>query len=267
MFRQRGIEIKTDAQLLKMREAGLIVGECLDLLASAANPGVTSRELDTIAEDHIRTRGGIPNFLGYHGYPATICTSVNDRVVHGIPDDTPLAEGSVLSIDCGCSVDGWHGDAAITVPIGRVSSDVLRLIEVCEGSLWAGLAAARLWGRVSDISHAVELYVRERGDYGILEDYVGHGIGSAMHMHPPVPNYGPPGRGPVLERGMALAVEPMITMGTIDTEVLDDDWTVVTSDGSWSAHFEHSFTLTPSGPVVLTAIDGGAARLGSIRLR
>jgi methionyl aminopeptidase len=266
VFRQRSIEIKSDPQLLKMREAGLIVAECLDLLAMAAAPGVTTRELDGIAEDQIRTRGGIPNFLGYHGYPATICASVNDRVVHGIPDDTPLMEGDALSIDCGCSVDGWHGDAAITVPIGRVSADVERMIEVCDGSLWAGLEAARLGGRVSDISHAVESHVRERGDYGILEDYVGHGIGSAMHMHPAVPNYGPPGRGPSLERGMALAVEPMITMGTIDTEVLDDDWTVVTSDGSWSAHFEHSFTLTPSGPVVLTALDGGAARLGEYQI-
>jgi methionyl aminopeptidase len=261
VFRQRGIEIKTDAQLRKMRAAGLIVGECLELLAEAATAGTTTRELDAIAEDHIRTRGGVPNFLGYHGYPATICTSVNDEVVHGIPDDTPLTDGDVLSIDCGCSVDGWHGDSAITVPIGTVSAELMRLIEACEGSLWAGLAAARLDGRLSDISHAVESYVRERGEYGILEDYVGHGIGSAMHMSPAVPNYGIPGRGPTLTRGIALAVEPMITLGGIVTEMLDDDWTVVTADGSWSAHFEHSFTLTTSGPVVLTALDSGAARL------
>ncbi len=261
MFRQRGIEIKNAAQLSSMRAAGLIVGEALQLLAEAAAPGVTTKELDAMAESHIRDRGGVPNFLGYHGYPATICASVNDRVVHGIPDDYALGSGDVLSIDCGCSVDGWHGDAAVTIGVDDVAPECQRLIDVCAGSLWAGLAAARLGGRVSDISHAVESYVRARGEYGVLEDYVGHGIGSAMHMAPSVPNYGPAGKGPTLVQGMALAVEPMITLGTIDTIVLGDEWTVATADGSRSAHFEHSFTLTPTGPVVLTALDGGAAGL------
>jgi methionyl aminopeptidase len=264
VFRQRGIELKTAAQLAKMREAGIIVAECLQLMADAAAPGVTTRQLDKLAETHIRSRGGEPNFLGYRGYPATVCASVNERVVHGIPDDVPLRDGDVLSLDCGCSVDGWHGDAAVSIGIGRVADDVRRLMDVCEGSLWAGLAAARLGGRVSDISNAVESYVRARGGYGILEDYVGHGIGSAMHMNPPVPNYGPPGRGPTLVEGLALAVEPMLTLGAIDTVVLDDDWTVVTADGSWAAHAEHSFTLTPSGPFVLTALDGGAAKFAEL---
>jgi len=267
MFRQRGIELKSDDQLAMMRTAGLIVGECLQLMSEAAEPGVSTRQLDEIAETHIRARGGVPNFLGYHGYPATICASVNDRVVHGIPDDVPLRDGDLLSLDCGCSFDGWHGDAAVSVGVGRVADKVRALMEVCEGSLWAGLAAARLGGHVSDISHAIESYVRARGNYGVLEDYVGHGIGSAMHMNPPVPNYGPPGKGPSLVKGLALAVEPMLTLGTIDTVVLDDDWTVITSDGSWAAHFEHSFTLTPSGPVVLTALDGGASKLAELGVR
>jgi methionyl aminopeptidase len=265
----RGLEIKTPDQIDLMRRAGLLVGETLELLREAARPGVTTGELDALAEKNIRAHDGIPSFLGY-GYPpfpATICASVNDEVVHGIPGSRELVDGDVISIDCGAIVDGWHGDAAITVAIGGVEAvpdDVRRLMEVTEEALWAGMAAARLGGRVSDISHAVESSVRAHGDYGILEDYVGHGIGTAMHLPPKVPNVGRPGRGPKLVKGLALAVEPMVTLGGKETDVLDDDWTVVTADGSRSAHFEHTFTLTSEGVWVLTALDGGKARLAEL---
>jgi methionyl aminopeptidase len=271
MFRDRNaIEIKNPDQIASMRKAGLVVGETLELLRSAVEPGVTTKQLDSIAESHIRARGATPNFLDYGGshdtpaFPATICASVNDEVVHGIPGGRVLHEGDVISLDCGAIVDGWHGDAAITVGVGRVAEELVKLMRVCEESLWRGLAAARLGGKVTDISHAIETYVRSQGDYGIVEDYVGHGIGSEMHMPPNVPNYGRPGKGPRLVQGMALAVEPMITLGTIETSVLDDHWTVVTNDGSASAHFEHSFTLTPDGALVLTALDGGAAKLAEL---
>jgi methionyl aminopeptidase len=265
MIRDRNaIEIKSPDQIALMRKAGIVVGETLDLLRAAVEPGVTTKQLDVIAETHVRARGATPNFLNYHGFPATICTSVNDEVVHGIPGGRVLQEGDLISLDCGAIVDGWHGDAAITVAVGHVGPELVELMRVCEEGLWRGLAAARLGGRVTDISHAIETYVRGEGEYGIVEDYVGHGIGSAMHMPPNVPNFGRPGRGPRLVHGMALAVEPMITLGTIETSVLDDDWTVVTDDGSWSAHFEHSFTLTPDGAIVLTALDGGAAKLAEL---
>ena len=262
-FRDRGIEIKTPEQIEKMRVAGLLTGQTLEVLRDATRPGVTTGELDAIAEDHIRSGGGIPSFKGYSQppFPGSICASVNDQVVHGIPGDRVLAEGDVISIDCGAIVDGWHGDAAITVAVGQVPPEVTELMRVTEGSMWAGFAAARLGGRVSDISHAVETYVRERGGYGILEEFTGHGIGTAMHQPPNVPNYGRPGRGPKLERGLALAVEPMVTLGSRHTALDDDEWTVVTEDGSWAAHFEHTFTLTPNGPWVLTALDGGEAML------
>jgi methionyl aminopeptidase len=264
MFRDRGVEIKTPEQIALMRHAGIVVGETLDLLSDAVVPGVTTKELDALAEEHIRSRGATPNFLGYHGFPATICTSVNDEVVHGIPGDRVLRDGDLVSLDCGAVVEGWHGDAAITVPVGEVAAELTEMMRVCEEGMWRGFGAARLGGRVTDISHAIESYVRSQGEYGIVEDYVGHGIGSAMHMPPSVPNYGRPGRGPKLVRGLALAVEPMITLGTIDTHTLEDDWTVVTTDGSWSAHFEHSFTLTPDGALILTALDGGAAKLAEL---
>jgi methionyl aminopeptidase len=265
-FRERGIEIKHREQIDLMRVAGLLVGETLELLRAAVRPGVTTQELDRLAEEHIRSHGGVPSFLGYGHppFPATICASVNDEVVHGIPGDRVLVEGDVISIDCGAIVDGWHGDSAITVAVGpdeAVPDDVRRLLAVTEESLWRGMAAARLGGRVSDISHAVETYVRGQGDYGILEDYVGHGIGTAMHQPPNVPNVGRPGRGPKLVEGLALAVEPMVTLGGKETGLAEDQWTVVTADGSRAAHFEHTFTLTPNGPWVLTALDGGQARL------
>ena len=249
-----------------MRVAGLLVGETLELLRAAVRPGVTTGELDKIAEDNIRSHGGVPSFLGYGHppFPGTICASVNDEVVHGIPGDRVLAEGDVISIDCGAIVDGWHGDSAITVAVGpddAVPDEVRTLLQVTEESLWRGMAAARLGGRLSDISHAVESHVRSHGDYGILEDYVGHGIGTAMHQPPNVPNVGRPGRGPKLVEGLALAVEPMVTLGGKETDLAEDQWTVVTSDSSTAAHFEHTFTLTTNGPWVLTALDGGEARL------
>jgi methionyl aminopeptidase len=263
-LRDRGIEIKTPEQIELMRRAGLVVAETLDVVREAVTPGITTGELDGLAEQHIRSRGATPNFLGYHGFPATICVSVNDEVVHGIPGSRVLAAGDLVSIDCGAIVDGWHGDAAVTVPVGDVDPELRRLMQVCEDALWRGMAAARLDGRVSDISAAIETTVRNAGGYGIVEDYVGHGIGSAMHMPPNVPNYGRGGRGPKLVRGLALAVEPMITLGGAETRVLDDEWTVVTADGSWAAHFEHSFTLTPRGALVLTALDGGIAKLAEL---
>jgi methionyl aminopeptidase len=264
VFGSSKLEIKTPEQVQLMRRAGVVVGETLELLREAVAPGVTTAELDALAEEHIRARGATPNFLDYHGYPATICTSVNDEVVHGIPGDRALTAGDLISIDCGAIVDGWHGDAAITVPVGPVSDELVELMRVCQESMWRGFAAAHLGGHVSDISHAIESYVRAQGDYGIVEEYVGHGIGTAMHLPPNVPNYGRPGRGPKLVPGLALAVEPMITLGGIETQVLEDDWTVITTDGSWSAHFEHSFTLTPNGTLVLTALDGGAAKLAEL---
>ncbi len=270
-LRDRGIQIKTPEQIEAMRRAGLVVGQTLELLRAAVQVGVTTGELDAIAEDNIRSSGAIPSFKGYSHppFPASICASVNDEVVHGIPGDRALAEGDVISIDCGAIVDGWHGDAAITVGVGPVADEHAELMRVTEEALWRGIAAARLGGRVTDISHAVESYVRSQphptgATYGILEDYVGHGIGSEMHQPPNVPNYGRPGRGPTLARGLALAVEPMVTLGSNETLLLEDDWTVGTTDGSWAAHFEHTFTLTPDGAWVLTALDGGEARLGEL---
>jgi methionyl aminopeptidase len=265
-FRDRGIEIKTPEQIGLMRVAGRLVGETLELLRAAVRPGVTTLELDTLAETHIRDHGGIPSFKGYSHppFPATICASVNDEVVHGIPGDRVLAEGDVVSIDCGAIVAGWHGDAAITVGVGEVADDVRELLRVTEESLWRGMAAARLGGRVSDISHAIETCVRAHGRYGILEDYTGHGIGTEMHMAPNVPNYGRRGRGPSIVEGLALAVEPMVTLGSKHTDLLEDEWTVATVDGSFAAHFEHTFTVTAQGTWVLTAVDGGESRLAEL---
>jgi methionyl aminopeptidase len=263
-FRDRGVEIKTPEQIERMRAAGLVVGRTLELLADSVKAGVTTGELDAIAEDHIRSCGATPSFKGYHGFPGSICTSVNDEIVHGIPGERTLADGDIVSIDCGAIVDGWHGDAAVTVPVGAVSAEARELMRVTEQAMWHGIGAARLGGRVTDISHAVESYVRSQGDLGIVEDYVGHGIGSAMHQPPNVPNYGRPGRGPRLVQGLALAVEPMVVAGDQANHTLEDDWTVMTDDGSWAAHFEHSFTLTERGAWVLTALDGGEAGLAEL---
>jgi methionyl aminopeptidase len=263
MFRKRDrmIQIKTEAEIATMREAGLVVGRTLEVLRSAVAPGVTTADLDAIAEAEIRGAGATPSFKGYHGFPATICTSVNEEIVHGIPGGKTLREGDIISIDCGAIVDGYHGDAAITVPVGEVPAELADLIRVCEESMWRGLAAARLDGRLSDIGHAIESHIRSQGTYGIVQEYTGHGIGTEMHQEPHVPNYGRPGRGPRLQKGLALAVEPMINLGGRHTRLLEDGWTVVTADGQRSAHFEHTFTLTDDGPWVLTALDGGAAKL------
>lgn len=266
MFRNRDgvIQIKTDAEIALMRQAGLVVARTLELLRSAVAPRVTLLDLDALAEKNISESGAVPSFKGYHGFPATICASVNDEIVHGIPSRRALAEGDIISLDCGAIVDGWHGDSAITVPVGEVTPELNELMRVCEQALWQGLAAANADGRLTDISYAVESYVRSAGPYGLVEEYVGHGIGSEMHQDPPVPNYGKPRRGPKLVPGMALAVEPMINIGKRYTRLLADDWTVVTADGSHSAHFEHTVAITEDGPWVLTALDGGAARLSSL---
>ena len=263
------IEIKTPEQIAVMREAGLVVARTLQVLAAAVRPGITTAELDELAEAEIRAAGATPSFKGYHGYPATICTSVNEEIVHGIPSrQRSLHEADIVSIDCGAIVDGWHGDAALTVGVGTISAEHARLLQACETALWRGLAQAQAGGRLGDISHAVETSVSQSGRYGMVQEYTGHGIGSAMHMDPPVPNYGRPGRGPRLRPGMALAVEPMVMTGGEETVLLDDGWTVVTADGSWAAHFEHTVAVTSDGPWVLTAEDGGTsgfARYGETR--
>ncbi len=264
MFKDRGIEIKTREQILTMRKAGLVVGRTLELLRGEVKAGISTAELDAIAEDNIRSSGATPSFKGYHGFTGSICASVNEEIVHGIPGDRVLADGDIISIDCGAIVDGWHGDAAITVPVGTVDSELLDLARVCEESMWRGFAAAKLGGRLYDISAAIENHVRANSSYGIVEDFVGHGIGSAMHQPPNVPNLGRAGRGPKLVEGMALAVEPMLTLGKQDNHTLEDDWTVITDDGKAAAHTEHSFTLTPQGPWVLTALDGGEAELAKL---
>jgi methionyl aminopeptidase len=265
----RGVEIKTPDQIAVMREAGLVVGQTLEVLRRATVAGVTTGELDALAHETIRSHGATSNFLGYgadqgRGFPGVICTSVNEQVVHGIPGSRVLRDGDVVSIDCGAIVGGWHGDAAITVAVGAVPDEIKELMRVTEQAMWRGIAAASIGGRVGDISAAVESYVLSQGEYGIVEGYTGHGIGSAMHQPPDVPNVGGRGRGPKLVRGLALAVEPMVTLGSAETRVLADDWTVVTTDGSWSAHFEHSFALTESGIQVLTALDGGASGLAAL---
>ena len=258
--REPCVQVKTQAQLAKMHEAGQVVASALRAAADAVAPGVTTADLDAIASAQIAAAGAAPSFLGYHGFPATICTCINEEIVHGIPSASRvLLEGDVVSIDCGASVDGWHADAAVTVGLPGISAELAKLIAGCEQALWRGLAAARPGARLSDISHAVERSVRAAGEYGIVEDYVGHGIGSEMHMDPPVPNYGRPGRGPALTEGMALAIEPLLVLGSPNTRLLDDGWTVVSEDGGWSAHFEHTVAITPDGPWVLTAPTGPSA--------
>jgi methionyl aminopeptidase len=256
--REPAIQVKTAAQLAAMAAAGQVVASALSAAAAAVAPGASTAELDAIAAAEIRSAGATPSFLGYHGFPATICASVNDEIVHGIPRPARLLrDGDVVSIDCGAVVDGWHADAALTVPVGTVTAGLGRLIDTCERALWHGLAAARPGARIGDISHAVQRCAGSAGKYGIVEDYGGHGIGSEMHMDPPVPNAGRPGRGPVLAEGMALAVEPLLVLGGPGTRLLDDGWTVVTEDGSPAAHFEHTVAITADGPRVLTASDGG----------
>jgi methionyl aminopeptidase len=253
-----GIELKSPGEIEAMRAAGAVVARTLRLLKQHATPGVSTGELDELAEQSIRDAGAVPSFKGYHGFPASICSSVNEQVVHGIPSrERVLAEGDLLSLDCGAILEGWHGDAAVTVPIGAVAEADGRLSAACRAALEAGINAVRAGGRLTDISHAVEsaalAAAAEHGtSYGIVADYGGHGIGTAMHMDPFLPNVGRPGRGPRLVPGMALAVEPMLTAGSEKTEELDDGWTVVTVDRSRAAHWEHSVAVTEDGPLVLT---------------
>ena len=264
--RSAAIQLKTPQQLARMREAGLVVCRTLKVLADAVQPGVTTADLDEIARKEIASAGAVPSFLGYFGYPATICTSVNEQVVHGIPDRARrLRPGDLISIDCGAILDGWHGDSALTIGVGEIAPEDQALLEACETALWQGIAQARPGHRLSDVSHAVERSVLASGPYGIVREYTGHGIGTAMHMPPDVPNYGNPGQGPRLEAGMALAIEPMITRGGEQTLELADGWTVITADASRAAHFEHTVAITPDGPWVLTAEDGGVSRLGTER--
>ncbi len=257
MFRSNDrIEIKSAEQLQAMRAAGLVVARTLQRVAEMTTVGVTTADMDDCAAQSIRDEGATPSFLGYHGFPAHICVSVNEEVVHGIPGARRIASGDVVSVDCGAIVDGWHGDAALTILVGDVALDLIELSRVTEESLWAGLAAARPGNRLSDIGHAVEASIRSHGpQYGIVEEYVGHGIGTRMHMEPPVPNYGRPGKGPRLVPGMALAIEPMVVLGDAGVHTLDDDWTVVASDGSHASHWEHTVAVTDTGPWVLTALD------------
>jgi methionyl aminopeptidase len=277
------IEVKSPAQLAIMREAGLVTAAALHAAAAAVEPGISTAELDAIAEREIRSAGALPSFKGYYGYPATICSSVNDQVVHGIPDAAQvLSAGDIISIDCGAIVGGWHGDSALTISVGQVRAAAGRssehrqdaqysqeeldaLLGACEQALWHGLSQAVPGRRLTDISHAVEQAVRAAGRYGIVREYTGHGIGSKMHMDPAVPNYGRAGRGPVLTAGMALAIEPMLALGGHQTRRLDDGWTVVTADGGWAAHFEHTVAITDDGPFVLTAEDGGASGFAALR--
>jgi methionyl aminopeptidase len=256
--RTAAIEVKTPEQIARMRKAGLVVAHTLGVLAEAVRPGISTGDLNRIAEREIRAKGAVPSFLGYYGYPATICTSVNEEIVHGIPgDDRALVPGDIISIDCGAIVDGWHGDAALSVGVGEIDPADQALLDACEAALWRGIAHAVPGHRLGDISHAVERSVRASGSYGLIREYTGHGIGTAMHMDPAVPNYGPPGHGPKLHAGVTLAIEPMITRGSRQTAELDDGWTVVSVDGSRAAHFEHTVAITPDGPWVLTAEDGG----------
>jgi methionyl aminopeptidase len=256
------IELKTADQIAKMRDAGLVVARALNAMRSAVAPGVSTADLDAIAREVLREAGAASSFLGYHGFPAVICASVNERVVHGIPSPAEkLVEGDLISIDFGAIVEGWHGDSAISVPVGEVAPDIAALSATCKASMWDGLAAARSGARLSDISHAIETAIRGAGRYGIVAGYGGHGIGSEMHMAPHILNYGRPGKGPRLVPGMALAIEPMVTLGSRATRELDDGWTVVTVDGSRAAHWEHTVAILDDGPWVLTAEDGGRAEL------
>jgi methionyl aminopeptidase len=264
------VEIKTPEQIAKMREAGLVVAAIHQATREAAVPGASTKDLDDVARKVLADHGAKPNFLGYGGFPATICTSVNDVVVHGIPDrETVLKDGDIISIDCGAVVHGWHGDAAITVFVGTGHpAEVAELSRVTEESLWAGIAAFRKGDRLVDISRAIETYIRRQpkpggGRYGIIEEYGGHGIGTEMHMDPHLLNYvnRKRGKGPRLVPGMCLAIEPMVSLGTPLTHVLADEWTVKTNDGTWSSHWEHSVALTEEGLIVLTAPDCGRDRL------
>jgi methionyl aminopeptidase len=247
------IIIKSGREIEYLRDAGRIVAETLAKVKAAAVVGITTFELDRIAEEYIRSCGAVPSFKGYNGFPGSICTSVNEEVVHGIPGLRKLKNGDNVSIDCGAVINGYNGDAAITVAIGELNADIQNLLDVTEESLYKGIAQALVGNRLSDISHAVQVHAESHG-YGVVRDLVGHGIGRDMHEDPQIPNYGNPDRGPRLKSGMALAIEPMINLGTYEVETLDDGWTVVTGDAKRSAHFEHTIIITEQGPQILTKL-------------
>ena len=247
------IEVKSTGELDRMRRAGRVVARLLEHVTGLVRPGITTRALDQEARTFLTREGARPAFLGYRGFPATICVSVNDEVVHGIPGERALQAGDLVSLDAGAVVEGWYADAATTVAVGTVSAQAHRLMDTTRQALERGIAQAKSGHRVSDISHAVQRAVEADG-FGVVREFVGHGIGRALHEDPPIPNYGPPHLGPRLRAGMVLAIEPMVTMGRYDVRVLEDGWTAVTQDGSLAAHFEHTVAVTDDGPDVLTTI-------------
>ena len=246
------ITLRTKAEIEKIRRAGQIVASVLKDLRGMAAAGVTARALDRYAESKIRAAGAVPTFKGYRGFPASICISFNEEVVHGIPSDRKLKAGDIVGIDCGATLDGYVGDAAVTVPVGRVDESLLRLIRVAEESLQRAIEQARVGNRLFDVSYAVQSYAEARG-YSVVRDFCGHGVGTKMHEDPQVPNFGKPGTGIKLRPGLVLAIEPMINFGSYEVEVQDDGWTVVTRDRRPSAHFEHTVAVTAEGPMILTA--------------
>ena len=255
------IVCKSAAEIERMRCANAVVANVLADLRAAVKPGVTTAELDSLAERRVRAEGAEPAFKGYHGYPATICASVNQEVVHGIPSDRVLLEGDVVSIDLGVRLHGFFGDAAVTVAVGTIADRTAELLRVTEEALHRAIAKVRVGARVSDLGHAVQGHV-ERHGFSVVREFVGHGIGASLHEEPQIPNYGGPGRGPRLSEGMVLAIEPMVNLGKAGVKVLSDGWTAVTTDGLPSAHFEHTVAVTSDGPLVLTA-PGGAVVAGT----
>lgn len=253
------IILKSKREIDKMRVSNRMVADILHELKAEMQPGITTRELDRLAEEKIRQRGAIPAFKGYRGFPASICTSVNEEVVHGIPSKRVLKEGDLLSIDIGVLYDGYYGDSAITVGIGKIDAEAEKLLRVTEEALYAGIEQAQVGGFLSDISHAIQQYV-EKHHYSVVKVFVGHGIGTSLHEEPQIPNFGPPGRGPKLREGMVLAIEPMVNIGGSDVEILEDKWTVVTADRTRSAHFEHTIALTEEGVEILTLLESCASR-------
>jgi len=243
---------KSAEEIERMARAGEVVAETIAMLAERARPGVTTEELDALAEELIRSHGGEPTFKGYRGYPAAICTSPNDMVVHGIPGPTTLAEGDILSVDVGVTLNGFVADSAYTFAIGEIPADAERLLSACRAALAAGIEQCRAGNHLSDISHAIQVATETRG-FSVVRSLVGHGVGRSMHEEPQIPNYGDPGRGPVLTPGMTLAIEPMINAGGPDVVVHDDQWSISSADGSLSAHFEHTVAVTDEGPRILTA--------------
>lgn len=269
---RRGLSGKSTEQILLMRAAGLVVGNALRLLQDELKPGMSTADLNSIAEEYIRGEGAVPSFLGYHGFTGTLCVSVNDEVVHGIPGPRLLEEGDLVSIDCGAILAGWHGDAAVSLIVGgreAASAQDLALVDATRAGMWAGIAALRVGSPLYAVGAAVEDSVvaaaaRDAATYGIIEDYVGHGIGTSMHMDPQVPNYRVRDKGPSVPSGLTVAIEPMVTLGTAQTHVLDDDWTVKTDDGSRAAHCENTVAVTDAGLWVLTEVDGGQAELEAL---